>query len=225
MLCRFVWAQQRQIPLQFTFFCQKWRPVVQTTGFTGDVPRLLMPEFGGLARWRHDPFPKGRSARHIGGPNVSIFCHAPVGDLHQCLQECPAFDDVRARWCQVCNILWQGVAELSRHAFLFFWEWSSRAVFRHITGDFENRLGACKKRCPAVRALSCFWSPASTRGRNTSLSCMTSQRSVEFWRLRASLRETFTCIRKTATLKRSSVEWLERRFEHGPPARGTDCNA
>ena len=48
----------------------------------------------GLARWEHDPFPRGRFARHTGGPNLRIFYHAPVGDLPHRLSECPAFDDV-----------------------------------------------------------------------------------------------------------------------------------
>ena len=53
-----------------------------------------------------------------GRPNVSIFCHAPVGGLHHRLKECPAVDEVRAHWCQVCNIPQQGVAEWS-HSWIF----------------------------------------------------------------------------------------------------------
>ena len=51
----------------------------------------------GLARWGHDPFPGGRSARHNHLPLGCPFCLDPVGDLFHCLCVCPAFDDLRQR--------------------------------------------------------------------------------------------------------------------------------
>ena len=66
------------------------------------------------ARWRL-PFFGGRSARHIGGPNFCIFCHAPVGDRHHYVSRMSRF-----RWRPsslepgLQHSHWHGVAELSR---------------------------------------------------------------------------------------------------------------
>ena len=75
-------------------------------------PQLSLPAFvysqsvdAGLARWwglaryGHDPGPRGRAARHRNSSPVCSFCCADVGDLAHCLSYCPAFSDLRAQWC------------------------------------------------------------------------------------------------------------------------------
>ena len=59
--------------------------------------------FWGLSRWRHDPFPGGRSARHWDVTH-HVF-RAATGDLFHCLTVCPFFTDLRIQWCRRCSPL------------------------------------------------------------------------------------------------------------------------
>ena len=72
-----------------------------------------------LARWGHNPFPGGRSARHNHLPLGCPFCLDPVGDLFHCLCVCPAFDDLRAQWYQRSGVPVQSAPEWCRHPWLF----------------------------------------------------------------------------------------------------------
>ena len=89
-------------------------PVIYGRGTSPDHARLW-----GLARWGHDPFPGGRSARHSGLPTVCSFCSAPVGDILHCLSECSMFEDLRAQWCLRCAIPPQSGPQWTRHPWLF----------------------------------------------------------------------------------------------------------
>ena len=64
----------------------------------------------GLARG-HDPCPGGRSARHNHLPLGCPCCVDSVGDLFHCLCVCPAFDDLRAQWCQRSGVPVQSALE------------------------------------------------------------------------------------------------------------------
>ena len=73
----------------------------------------------GLARHGHDPCPGGRTARHRGDVSQCAFCSSASGDFAHCLAICPAFSDLRLRWCAAVRVVPAEAAVWARHPWLF----------------------------------------------------------------------------------------------------------
>ena len=135
--------------------------------------------FWGLCRWGHDPFPGGRAARHLGSSLSCVFCSAPLGDLANCLSECPAFADLRAEWCNQVSVPSDSVAFWARHSWIFNPRCSLNSmthIFAHVSfvGQVCERFVALLVG-PVLPFLACWssnlpvWAPQFCCGSGVSL--------------------------------------------------------
>ena len=75
--------------------------------------------FWGLARWGHDPFPGGRSARHLGFSFSCVLCDALYGDLAHSLSTCLAFSDLHEQWCRRVSVTLDAASHKACNACVF----------------------------------------------------------------------------------------------------------
>ena len=127
-LSAIAWSGRPPVSPWFTPLCQHWQLVLVrilvSTGVVHPQPML------------HDPFPGGRSARH---KHLPLGCPAS-GNFFHCLCVCPAFDDLRALWCQRSGVPVQSAPEWCRHPWLFDTSSnlnSSRSIRPHVRFVWE----------------------------------------------------------------------------------------